>query len=77
MILIPSRLQEALSLLSSSLAWPKVPSNFSTSVSARSIMRMLRIRQFMSLTASPRLWASSMISVTFSESISSHWKMMS
>ena len=77
MILIPSLLQEASSLVSSSLACPKVPSNFSTSVSARSIILWVRWREFIALTASPRLWASSMIRVTFSESISSHWKMMS
>jgi len=34
MTLIPSRLHEAFSRVSSSLAWPRVPSNFSTSRSA-------------------------------------------
>ena len=66
MTLIPSRLQEAFSRVSSSLAWPSVPSNLSTSFSARSIMRMVRRREFMARTASPRLCASSMIRVTFS-----------
>ncbi len=55
MTLIPSLLQEAPSFVSSSLACPKVPSNFSTSVPARSIIRRVRWREFIARTASPRL----------------------